>query len=63
MRIRVEFVDPVTSEEHELTMEGPEMDTDELHEIVLEALESYFGATLPNDIDLKISEVASGTIH
>jgi hypothetical protein len=63
MRIRVEFIDPVTSEEHELTMEGPELETDELREIVLEALESYFGATLPSDLDLKINEVASGTIH
>jgi hypothetical protein len=63
MRIRVEFKDPVTEEDHELTMEGPEMDPDELREIVLDALESYFGATLPNDIDLKIREVASGTIH
>jgi hypothetical protein len=63
MRIKVEFVDPVTEEEHELTMEGPEMDTEELREIVLEALESYFGENLPKDIELNISEVAHGTIH
>ena len=63
MRIRVEFADPVTGEEHELTMEGPEMDTDELRDIVVDALESYFGESLPKDLDIKINEVASGTIH
>jgi hypothetical protein len=63
MRILVEFVDPVTDEEHEITMEGPEMGTDQLREVVLEALETAFGTRLPKDIRLQISEVASGTIH
>ena len=63
MRIRVEFVDPVTDEEHEILMDGPEMDTDELREVVLEALENAFGTSLPKDINLEISEIASGTIH
>jgi hypothetical protein len=63
MRILVEFVDPVTDEEHELMMDGPDMPTDELREIVLEALETAFGTRLPKDINLQISEIASGTIH
>jgi hypothetical protein len=63
MKILVEFVDPVTDEEHEITMEGPDMDTAELREVVLEALETAFGTRLPKDIQLQISEVASGTIH
>ena len=44
MRILVEFVDPVTDEEHEITMEGPDMDTNELREVVLDALE------IPHDV-------------
>jgi hypothetical protein len=63
MKIKVEFVDPVTDEEHEILMEGPEMDTDELRSVVLEALETAFGTRLPKDINLSISEIASGTIH
>jgi len=63
MRILVEFVDPVTDEEHELVMEGPEMDTSELRDVVFDALETAFGTRLPKDIKLQISEVAQGTIH
>jgi hypothetical protein len=63
MRIRVEFADPVTGEEHELTMDGPEMDTKDLREIVMDALENYFGQSLPKDLDIMINEVAHGTIH
>jgi hypothetical protein len=63
MRIRVEFTDPVTGEEHELTMEGPDMDPDDLRDLVMDALQSYFDSSLPGDIDLKISEIAHGTIH
>lgn len=63
MRIRVEFVDPVTNEEHEILMDGPEMNTEDLREIVLDALEDAFGTRLPKDINLAISEIASGTIH
>jgi len=63
MRIRVEFVDPVTNEEHEILMDGPEMNTEDLRDVVLEALEDAFGTRLPKDINLEISEIASGTIH
>ena len=63
MRILVEFVDPTTNEEHELMMDSPEIPTDELREIVLEALETAFGTRLPKDINLQISEIASGTVH
>lgn len=63
MRIRVEFVDPVTDEEHEILLDGPEMDTDELRDIVLETLETAFGTRFPKDINLEISEIPHGTIH
>ena len=63
MRIRVEFVDPVTDEEHEILMDGPEMNPEDLRDIVLEALENAFGTRFPKDINLEISEVPHGTIH
>jgi hypothetical protein len=44
-------------------MEGPEMDTNELRDVVFDALENAFGTRLPKDIKLQISEVAHGTIH
>lgn len=63
MRIRVEFVDPVTDEEHEILMDGPEMNPEDLRDIVLEALENAFGTRFPKDINLEISEIPHGTIH
>jgi hypothetical protein len=63
MRIKVEFIDPVTDEEHEILMDGPEMDTKDLRDVVLDALENAFGTSLPKDINLEISEIPHGTIH
>jgi len=64
MKIKVEFIDPNTGEEHEIIMEGPEMDPDELKEIVLEAISSMSDMNaIPEELDLKITELVSGTIH
>lgn len=64
MIIKVEFTDPNTGEDHEIIMEGPEMDPDELREIVLEAISSMPDmGVIPEGFDLKITELVSGTIH
>jgi hypothetical protein len=63
MRIRVELKDPNTGKEVSLEMDGPEMDPDELRLTVLDALEAEFDQDLPDDFDLKITEIAHGTIH
>jgi hypothetical protein len=63
MKIKVEFTHPYTGHLEELIMEGPEMDPDELKEMVLEAIEQEEGEELPEGFDIKITEIASGTIH
>jgi hypothetical protein len=63
MRIRVELKDPNTGKKVSLEMDGPEMDPDELRLTVLDALEAEFDQDLPDDFDLKITEIAHGTIH
>ena len=63
MRIRVEFTHPVTGKKEEIIMDGPEMDPDELKEIVLEVLTQSELEDIPENFDLKITEIAVGTIH
>jgi hypothetical protein len=63
MRILVEFTNPDTGEQQEIKMDGPEMSTDELHDFVLVALGSIYGEKFTENFELKISEIASGTIH
>jgi hypothetical protein len=63
MRIRVELKDPNTGKEQALEMDGPEMDPEELRLTVLDALEHEFDQDFPDDFDLKITEIAHGTIH
>ena len=63
MRVLVEFTNPDTGEDQEVKMEGPDMPTDELEEFVMAALTSVYGEAFGENFNLKISEIASGTIH
>ena len=66
MRILVEFTDPFTDEKHEFKMDGPDInDLELLRKIVLESIRTLLDEELSEDldIDLKISEIASGTVH
>jgi len=64
MRIRVEFKGgPYLTDPQVLEMDGPEMDPEELRESVLSALEDALDQELPDDFDLKITEIPHGTIH
>jgi hypothetical protein len=63
MRIRVEFKEPVSGDKMSMEMEGPDMDAEELRLTVLDALENALDMELPDDFNLKITEIAYGTIH
>ena len=63
MKIRVEFVHPHTGELEEIIMEGPEMDPADLKELVMDAIQREEDQDLPEDFDITITEIASGTIH
>jgi len=64
MRIRVEFNGgPYLDEPKVIEMDGPDVDPDELRESVLLALELELGQDLPDDFELKITEIPYGTIH
>jgi len=62
MRIKVEFEEPSTGDQREIILEGPDMHPEDLREIILDALEDS-GMELPEEFDIKITEVAQGTIH
>lgn len=64
MRIRVEFKGgQYLNDPQVLEMDGPEMDPEELRESVLSALEDALDQDLPDDFELKITEIPHGTIH
>jgi hypothetical protein len=63
MKIKVEFKDLASGFEHEVEMEGPEMDTEDLEFLVSESLKDIYGDIWPEGFEFKISEIASGTIH
>ena len=62
MRILIEFEEPSTGDLREITMEGPDMEPDELRDVILDAL-AESGMELPDDFDIKIREIPGGTIH
>lgn len=63
MRIKVEFNEPSTGKAMSIEMDGPEMDPDELRNVVLDALEDSMEIELPDDFDLTITEIKSRTLH
>lgn len=63
MRILVEFTNPDTDSNCEITMDCPEIEISQLREIVLSSLEILLETELPSDFNIQIREVASGTIH
>lgn len=63
MRILVEFTDASNGDVTEFEMEGPDMDTGDLRELVLAMVQEASGKDFPEDFDLKITEIAHGTIH
>jgi len=63
MRIKVEFNEPSTGKAMSIEMDGPEMDPDELRDVVLDALEDSLDLELPDDFNLKITEIVPRTLH
>ena len=63
MKILIEFVYPESGSQEQMVFEGPEMDIEDLTEIIKQSLPILIGEEYTEDIDLKISEIASGTIH
>ena len=64
MRIKVEFNGgPYLDDPQVIEMDGPDMDVEDLRESVLLALELELGQDLPEDFELKITEIPYGTIH
>lgn len=63
MKVMVEFTNPVTQKFEIISMEGPESTIEDVRRMFIDTLESLIGYSLPEDFDLNIYEVASGTIH
>ena len=63
MRIKVEFIDPDTDEVNEIIMDGPDMDPEALRAIVLETIKYVPELDFAQGLDLRITEIPTGTIH